>query len=321
MAKWLAGSSVEPSRVVLGSVYFGTEVTREQSLAVMDAYFEGGGNFIDTANGYAMWLPGGVGASELTIGEWIRSRGVRERVVLATKAAHPIDGKLIGNCARSNIEQQLSQSMERLGVARVDLFWLHRDEPTRPVGEITETLADIQRSGRIGSYGASNWEIRRFEAANAYAREHGLAPFVASQLPFSLGHVADGPKATEPVSDSRDALRQWHVKSGMPLVAYTSQASGYFGAENVAWAAGGFVGEPRRARDFDSPANRRRLLAAMELAKAKGCSANQIALSYLLNQRFPVYPIIGTGNPGHAREALGAVGIRLSEEEMAGLFA
>ncbi len=104
------------------------------------------------------------------------------------------------------------------------------------------------------------------------------------------------------------------------MIPYSSQANGYFGAENVAWAKAGFDGSPKRAERFDSPANRRRLLRAIDLAEKKGCTANQIALAYLLNQPFPMFPIIGTGNPEHAREALGAVGITLSPEETASLF-
>ena len=317
MTNWLPSSPHTPSRILLGSVYFGTEVAREASFVVMDAYFESGGNFIDTAVGYALWLPGGDGASESTIGEWLRSRGLRDRIIIATKGGHPRgDSGEFGDLSRPEIEKDLGQSLERLGVDYIDLYWLHRDQPTRPVSEIMEMLADIRSSGRIRAYGASNWETERIDAANAYAQAPDLPPLVASQLPFSLAHVADGPNATSPVSESADPLRAWHVTTRLPLVAYTSQASGYFGAENVAWARDGFAGDPARGRSFDSPANRRRLLQAIELAEQKGCTANQIALAYLLNQPFTIHPIIGTGNPDHAREALAAAEIALTPEEI-----
>ena len=92
MVNRLTDMPIEPSRIVLGSVFFGTEVTRDSSFAVMDAYFEAGGNSIDTANGYALWLPGGVGASERTIGEWLHSRGLRNRIIIATKGGRPRSG-------------------------------------------------------------------------------------------------------------------------------------------------------------------------------------------------------------------------------------
>ncbi len=322
MQNILPGIALEPSRIVLGSVFFGSDVSREDSFAVMDAFAEAGGNFIDTAHVYAAWLDYGIGASERTIGEWIRARGNRERIVLATKGAHsPIDAEeKVGMCSRADLEEHLAESLDRLGLDRVDLYWLHLDEPTRPVGEIIESLADIQRSGRVRAYGASNWTTDRIQAANDYAREHDLVPFVASQPWFSLGAVAGGPSADGGADESSDALRQWHLSSGLPMIPYSSQANGYFGAENVAWAKGGFDGPPKRATSFDSPANRSRLLRAIDLAGKKGCTANQIALAYLLNQPFPIFPIIGTSNPEHAREALGAVGIALDEDERASLF-
>lgn len=322
MAAQLRGIPLQPSRIVLGSVPFGSEVTEGDSFAVMDAFVEAGGNFIDTAHVYAAWLPNGVGASERTIGNWLRSRGSRDSVVIATKGAHsPIEAEeKVGRCSRADLEKDLGESLGRLGLDRVDLYWLHLDEPSRAVAEIVEALADILRTGRINAYGASNWSTERIHAANAYAADRSLPPFVASQPWFSLGAVAAGPKAQEPTSESDDSLLQWHLASGLPMIPYSSQANGYFGAENVAWAKGGFGGPPRRAASFDSPANRRRLLHAIELAKEKGCTPNQIALAYLLNQPFPVFPIIGTANPEHAREALGAVGINLSEAERAFLL-
>lgn len=322
MMRSLLGTDVEPSRICLGSAVFGSEISRDRTFALLDAYVEAGGNFVDTANIYAAWLENGVGASERTIGEWLRARGVRDSIVLATKGAHPpIDAKeKIGRCAKDQLEQDLSESLERLGLDHVDLYWLHFDEPTRPVGEIIEGLAELLRGGRIRSYGASNWGTERIEAANTHATEHGLPPFVASEPWWSLGAAAGGPQSDTPTTQDADPLRAWHIRTGLPMIPYSSQANGYFGAENVAWAKGGFSGAAPRAERFDSPANRQRLRRAMELADGKGVTANQIALGYLLSQPFPVFPIIGTGDLEHVREAMGAIGVRLSEEECASLF-
>jgi aryl-alcohol dehydrogenase-like predicted oxidoreductase len=322
MSIHLPGISLEPSRIALGSVFFGSEITEEQSFAVMDAFAEAGGSFIDTAHVYAAWLEDGVGASERTIGKWLRTRGNRGSIVLATKGAHsPIeDEEKVGRCSRADLERDLGESLERLDVDWVDLYWLHLDEPTRSVGDIIDALAEIQQSGRVRAYGASNWKTDRIQAANEYAEGQGLPGFVASQPWFSLGAVAQGQSAQELTSQADDPLRTWHVETGLPMIPYSSQANGYFGAENVAWAKGGFEGEPRRATTFDAPANRRRLLRAIELAEEKGTTANQIALGYLLSQPFPIYPIVGTSDPEHAREALGAVDLRLTEDEIASLF-
>ncbi len=322
MAKSLLGTHIEPSRICLGSVWFGSELSREDTFALLDAYLEAGGNFIDTAHVYAAWLEHGVGASERTIGEWVRSRGVRDSVIIATKGAHPpMDAeKKIGRCAKAQVEEDLNESLGRLGMDCIDLYWLHFDEPTRPVGEIIQTLDGFRRDGRIRSYGASNWTTARIEAANNSAEEQGLPPFVANEPWWSLGAAARGAESDSATDEAEDPLRQWHVKTGLPMIPYSSQANGYFGAENVAWAKNDFRGAPARAKSFDSPANRRRLQHAIDIAEEKGVTANQIALAYLLSQPFEVFPIIGTSSHAHLREAMGAVGLKLTEEERAALF-
>lgn len=322
MSSHLFGGKVAPSPICLGAMLFGSQLSKADSFALLDNYVRLGGNFLDSAHIYAAWLEGGVGASERTVGEWIRAHGARDSIVLATKGAHPpLDqNQSIGRCSKADLEQDLSESLQRLGLDSVDLYWLHRDEPTRPVGEIIETLAGFVQAGRIHSYGASNWSTARIQAANDYAREHNLPPFAASQPWFSLGAVAGGTEEGPAREERWDPLWQWHLSSGLPMVPYSSQANGYFGKENVAWAKAGFEGEPPRAKQFDSPTNRRRLTRAMELAEEKGATANQIALAYLLSQPFPIFPIVGTSSYEHLTEAMGAAQLRLTESELSRLF-
>ncbi|MHC4787915.1 MAG: aldo/keto reductase, partial [Planctomycetota bacterium] len=271
---------------------------------------------------YAAWLDGATGASERTIGEWIRDRGVRDSVVLGTKGAHPpMDAKpKVGRCAREQIDQHLNESLERLGLERVDLYWLHFDEPDRPVGEIIESLAEFKEDGRIRSYGASNWKGERIAAANDFARQHGLPPFVATQPFWNL--ASDSPD-TVPDPETLfgdDAAGRREAANIIAHVPYSSQANGFFGAPNVEWAEGGFEGTAPTAEKYDSPRNRQRLLRAIELAEKKGASANQIGLACLISHPFPVFPIIGTSNPAHVREALGAPEVELAPEECAYLI-
>jgi aryl-alcohol dehydrogenase-like predicted oxidoreductase len=305
------GSSIAPSQICLGAALFGSQMGREQSFALLDAYAEMGGNFIDSAHVYAAWLDGGTGASERTLGEWIRARKNRDRIVVATKGGHPpLDAKpKIGRLSKTDLERHLSESLDRLGLDSIDLYWLHLDEPTRPAGEIIESLAEFRKSGRIKSYGASNWSTERIQQANDYAETHGLAPFVTSQPWWSLGAVREG----------SDPLRDWHRATGLSMIPYSSQANGFFGDANVAWARGGFSGDAPVGA-FDTPVCRVRLLRAIELADAKGVKASQIALAFLLNQPFRVFPIIGTGNPDHLRSAMESTSIRLTEAERESLL-
>ena len=314
----LFGTQVEPSRVCLGTGSFGSEISKKDSFAVLDAFVEAGGNFLDTAHIYAAWIKDGWGASESTIGEWVRANGMRDQVVLGTKGGHPpLDNMGLGRCSRACLEQDLSESLERLGLDSVDVYWLHRDDPGRPVGEIMETMASFVRDGRIRSYGASNWGLERIEAANEYAAAHGVPAFVASQPGWALADRETDKSSVSPMMYLDETMRQWHLRTRLPVVAYSSQAGGYFGRENALWAKSGFTGPPPKRKEYDTPSNRRRLSRAITLAEEKGVTANQIALAYLLSQPFVVFPIVGTGRPEHVRESLAAVGIQLTDEECA----
>lgn len=307
---------IGPSRICLGTVSFGSDISRTDAFALLDRYAALGGNFIDTAHVYSLWEPEGEGASERTIGEWIRAHGARDSVVLATKGGHPpLDRMDAPRCSAKEFENDLSESLDRLGVDSVDLYWVHRDDPRRPAGEILEALAGCVRDGRVRLLGVSNWSVARILEANAYGQSHDLPLFCASQPRWALADRVNELPASDNTLDLDAAGVDWHRRTGFPLVPFTAQAKGYFGAENVAWAKNGFAGEPPRGSRYDGPANRLRLLSAMEMANNKGVTAHQIALAYLLNQPVAVYPIIGTRDVHHLGEALAAMTIRLSPEE------
>ncbi len=308
---------IEPSRICLGTASFGSDIPKETAFEVMDAFVEAGGNFIDTAHIYAAWREGYWGESERTVGVWLKGRGCRDRIVLATKGGHPpLDDLDHGRCGREDLDCDLDESLERLGVDCVDVYWLHRDDPARPVGEIVDTLAKFIDDGRIRSFGGSNWTTERLEAANAYADAHALPRFVASQPGWALAdRASDEPPVPGMMFLSEEGLA-WHRKTGFPMAAYTAQAKGYFSEENATWARLGFSGPVPYGAEYDSPESRKRLLAARSLAQMKGCTTNQIALAYLLHQPFPVYPIVGSGKVDRVREALGSLAVTLDASDL-----
>src|ERR1700722_8174619 len=147
-------------------------------------YCEAGVNFFDTAHCYACWVPNGNGCSERSLGECLRKFGNRGEVVISTKGAHPNQGPVYprpDDCMTPGvIGSDITESLERLQIDRIDLYTLHRDDLRHPVGEIIETLnAEIAR-GRLRYIGASNWTVDRIAEANAYAAAHGRQGFVAS---------------------------------------------------------------------------------------------------------------------------------------------
>lgn len=307
------GTPVVPSRICMGGADFGTKVSRDDSFALLDHYLELGGNVIDTAHLYARSRPNGEGASERTIGEWLRLRGCRDRVVLITKGGHRTRVPYSeGRLSRESVEGHLTLSLERLGVDHVDLFFLHHDEPSRPIEQIIDTVAALYNRGLFRRYGLSNWTTDRLEAAVTYAREAGLPTLSTTQTGYSLCTVPDylaDKNAGNRMIFMGDAQWAWQSKHHLPCLAYSSQARGYFGAANAAWAADGFNGSPPCDVDYDSPVNRARLAATVRAAEQLGVTTNQVALAWLMHQPFAVYPIVATSQPARLEEAMASVKI------------
>lgn len=312
--EWAPGAIVSP--ICLGTAPFGSDVDTRLSLSFIDAYVEGGGNFFDTAHVYGAWRDGCEGASERTVGAWIRTNGGREKLIVSTKGGHPpMSDFTASRCSRKALYDDLEESLERLGLDYVDLYFLHRDDRTMPVSELIEVVSEFLERGLIRAYAASNWTSLRMEEANIYARRSGRSPFVASQVGWSL---AKFPGDSPPLPGMRyldDAARTWHHECAMPLIPFSSQAQGYFGRENVLWATSGFEGPPPLALDYDCSRNRGRLVRASELSREKECTANQVALAYLRAQPFPVIPVIGALEKAHVVEALESASVVLSRQE------
>jgi aryl-alcohol dehydrogenase-like predicted oxidoreductase len=134
-------TDLEASMIVLGTDYFGSTVSRQESMRLMDYYLEAGGNVLDTAEVYASFVPGGEHQSETVIGEWLRDRQVRDQVILSTKGAHPkLASMEIPRMSKAEIQFDLDSSLQRLRAEYIDLYWLHRDAPGYPVEEILQSL-------------------------------------------------------------------------------------------------------------------------------------------------------------------------------------
>ena len=183
----IAKTDLSVSPLALGTDYFGTTVSRDVCMELMDRYLEAGGNVIDTAESYACWVPGGEHQSEKVIGEWLRKRGTREQIVLSTKEAHPkLESMGIPRLSKAEIQADLDSSLQRLGVECIDLYWLHRDSPGYPVEEILQSLEGFRKKGKIKHAGFSNWTELRAEEARLAAERLGVEGFLASQNMWSL---------------------------------------------------------------------------------------------------------------------------------------
>jgi aryl-alcohol dehydrogenase-like predicted oxidoreductase len=234
--------------------------------------------------------------------------GVREKVVIGTKGGHPAIepgySRPDAYLAPEVIAQDVDESLERLGFASVDLYYLHRDDTRVPVGEIVDTLHQEVDQGRIRHLGASNWSVERLEAANAYAQGKGRQGFIASQVQWSLATPTwkIGPDPTTRYVTEDDV--RWHTRTRLPIVAYSATASGYFSDT------------PRNPGLYNDSANPGRAERARTFAAQRKATPTQIALAYLACQSVPTIPLFSTANLAHLAEALDSIALTLSPEEL-----
>ncbi|GIV18762.1 MAG: aldo/keto reductase [Armatimonadota bacterium] len=307
---WIPDTSLNVSRLCLGTGVFGARIKGDNATQVVEEYLRLGGNFLDTAHCYAFWEPEGeAGCSERELGRILRDLGVREQVVLATKGAHPDGGPKYPRPARylspEVMTQDIAESLQRLQVDTIDLYYLHRDDSRVPVDEIVDALNEHIRAGHIRYLGASNWRTERIEQANRYAAQRGLQGFVISQVQWSLAapNWQMGEDPTVRYVTPEDA--EWYAQAGIPIAAYTSTAQGYF--------AGTSKGEEQFGHN---PVNAARRERALQLAQQLGVTPTQVALAWLLHQKPLTIPIFMTGNLQHLRECMSAAEVRLTPEQV-----
>ncbi|MFN3683076.1 MAG: aldo/keto reductase [Fimbriimonadaceae bacterium] len=305
----IPGTDLRVSRFAFGTADCGTKIPSDQALRVFEIYRNAGGNFVDTAHCYSAWVPGGLGVSERWVAEAVRRFG-RQGLAIATKGGHcAFDGypRPDAFLAPEVVERDLTESLERLGMDRVDLYYLHRDDPRVPVDEIVDACNRLADSGRVRHLGASNWSAERLLAANRCAGSKGLRPFAILQNHWSLLQPSwtslDAPGDVRYVLDEE---RQRLAEAGIPVAA---------------WAPVRGVAELERGASgsYDTERNRRRLEAARRVAAEVGATTAQVALAYLLSQRPTAIPILGTGNEAHLREALATESLRLTAEQLEAL--
>lgn len=303
----LPGVTPSLSRLALGTMLYGSKISRDDSFELMDAFVAGGGTVLDTANGYAGWLPDGAGRSETTIGEWVRETGLRNQVVIATKGGQPRHPDPTVRAFPEIFTADLHQSLDRLKFDSVDLYWFHRDNPNLPVNELMSWAWDQIDAGLIRTIGASNWTCERIAAANALADAQDRPRLVASQVGWSLLESrAEGIADPSLVHMDRSEFEAY-VESPLPVFAYQAQARGYFNPTKR-----DHEGLRRR---YDTPDNLRRLNHVDAIAKRRGVTANQIALAWFWQQPFPSIPVIGARTLEQLRDSLASLRINLEPGE------
>lgn len=302
----------------LGALPFGSAVDEKTSFAILDRFVEAGGNLIDTANNYAFWLPGFTGdESETTVGRWMASRGVRDEVLISTKAgARPtVPGtglETAEGLSAGAILSAAADSLRRLGTDRIDLYWTHIEDRSVPLEETLGTLDELVRGGRAGFIGCSNHTAWRTARARDVSRANGWAAYTCVQLRQSYlqprvdvalpesGHTHVTPELLDYVRGEPD----------LTLMAYSSLISGAYTRA-----------DKRLPSAYDHPGTPARLAVLREVADELGASPNQVVLSWLMGADPAVLPIVGVSSVEQLDDVLGALEVELPAETRARLDA
>lgn len=299
------------SRLVQGTVMLSSG-DLEGSFALLDAVTAQGGNAIDTAHSY------GGGDAERVLGRWMQARGNREQLVLITKGAHP-NADRARRVTVFDIAADLHDSLARLKTDWVDIYLLHRDDESQPVGPIVEALNEHQAAGRIRAFGGSNWSPARLEAANDYAAAHGLTPFTVSSPNLSLAEPVVPPweGCLSIAGEAGAAAREWHARAGLAVFAWSSLAGGFFSGrfrrDNLDTFTDGL--DQVCARAYASEANFRRLERAQALARELGVTAAQVALAYALHQPLNLFALVGSRTPAEFADNARGASLALTAEQ------
>ena len=302
------------SRLVQGTVMISSR-NQADSFALLDAVFELGCNTFDTAHIY------GGGESERTLGAWIGARGLRQKVVVLDKGAHHSGDRR--RVTPFDILADLHDGLARLKTDCIDLWVLHRDDESVPVGPIVEVLNEAVQAGKVRAFGGSNWTHQRIEQANEYAEAHGLIPFAVSSANYSLAEqvVVPWAECISIAGPTAQAARQWYARTQMPVFAWSSLAGGFFSGrfrrDNLETFTDGL--DKLAAKCYASEANFRRLDRAAELAKEKGLTVPQVAMAYLMNDPLNVFALVGCRTAEEFKANAQALDVRLTDGELAWL--
>ncbi len=298
----IPGTTLDASRIVMGGVQLIDETDTPLSFRLLDTYVDCGGNFLDTANIYGKWLPEARNSSERNIGAWLKARGNRDSLIIGTKGAHPeISTMEVPRMSEPEVRHDLEESLRALGIDRIDLYWLHRDDRNKPVEEILSLLEKFVKEGHIRHYGCSNWRTDRIREAIHISREKGWQGFCANQMQWSMAILNRENIGDKTTVDMDDGMLALHRDTGLAAIPYSSQAMGLF----EKWARNPEAGCPKElAGPYGNPDNEVKFEQLLQESRETGNTLTQLALSWLLAHPFPTFPIIGSRTVEQVRASM-----------------
>ena len=308
----LGRTGMKVAALCLGGNTFGWTTDQKASEAVLDAYLEVGGNFIDTADVYSRWAPGNKGGeSELALGIWMAARKNRHAVIMATKAGGPMGpGPNDAGLSRLHIMQAVEASLARLQTDYIDLYQAHWDDRDTPLEETLRAFDDLVRQGKVRYIGSSNHVAWRLTRALWESDRRGYVRYECLQPKYNLVIRDEYERELEPLC----------LEQGVGVIPYSSLASGFLSGK---YHRGGDLPPTARAAGVQKIYMNDRgfaILAAVEkVAAGVGATPAQVALSWLAHRPGITAPIASATSVTQLREIVGAIELELDAEAAATL--
>ena len=293
----IKGTHIEACPLVLGTDYYGKTIPESTAYELMEVFCEKGGNLIDTAHVYSDYLPGEKHMSEKVIGRWLNKSGKKKELgknlYIATKGGFPVVGDMhASRLSYREVKSDLEESLECLQVDVVDLYWLHRDNKNIPAEEIAGWMDEFVKTGKIKSYGVSNWTSQRIGELTEASIRNGFAQPVASQIRWSLAITEKDKREDDTLVEMEPSEYDYYKERNYSVFAFSSQAKGFFaklkknGDEYI-------KPEGKAGARYFNEQNIKSYESLLPICEKYGMTSMQAALAWLTYAPFPVFPIIG----------------------------
>lgn len=300
------------SELCLGTMYFGTRVGQQRSEELLDYYYDSGGNFIDTANNYAFWIEGGTGdESENLIGQWLQNKQ-RDKLLIATKCgARPtsyhgdLDTISLEGLSYETIIKAVEKSLRRLKTDYIDLLYAHIDFIDTSIEERLIAFTKLKEQGKIRFAGISNTESWRLQHSQHLSELNNYIEYTCVQQKYSYLRPKRSADLWVQKLLNDELINFAEANKNITLLAYSTLLSGIYSKP-----------EEKLPQDYRTTDNSLRMALLKSLSEAKGCSLNQLVLSWIIHHKVRIIPIIAGSSLSQLKENLGATGVDLNQHEI-----
>jgi aryl-alcohol dehydrogenase-like predicted oxidoreductase len=297
----LGNSGIATAPLAFGGNVFGWTIDEATSFALLDAFVAAGFDFIDTADVYSTWVPGHSGGeSEAIIGKWLKARGGRGKVTIATKVGSPMGAGRQG-LSKAYIAKAVEDSLKRLQTDYIDLYQAHRDDTATPIEETLEAFTKLIEQGKVRAIGASNFTAARLAESLAVSDRAGFARYTSLQPLYNLVERADFETTLAPLC----------LKEGIGVIPYYALASGFLTGKYRSEADLGKSARGGGAKKYLNPRGLRVLAALDTIAERLNAKPGQIAIAWLIARPAVTAPIASATTVTQLEELVAATRLTL----------